>query len=738
MDNVNANCAGAKNDIAPDKPIETAPLPVGWQAQGPALDKNGYELVPIQPGTKRPKTPRWSEINFNNKGFQRIFGGFGVGVKGTKTPGVDLDISDETLLRKMKEWFHKVVGPAPIRIGRPPRAMLVFKSNTPLRRRTSVKFKSPNGDTHQIELIGKGAQFVAYATHPDTGQPYTWPERELTDIPASNLPEITEAQWDAAVEYFYSIVPSNWVKLEDKKVELSDRSKAREHQSAAKLTAPIHELKAAMEVIPIMPENYVRWSKIGMALYHATEGSQEGFWLWDTWSAKGDKYKPDEMEGKWQSFGRSPPAKDRRLGAATIFGEAYRYDPAWRERVDWSRPEWADKLAKLRSLSTSQSNISATQIDQDAGGADRVPDLLNIVSLASYHGKQIPERRWIVEGLIPDLNVSDLSGDGGTGKSLLALQLAVAVAAGKLWLGRKVESGPVVYLSCEDDVDEIRRRCLPILAAQNLTLSQVPNLMLADLTSAAEGSELAILDKQSGRLITTELYKKLEAYVVECCPKLVIIDTRADVFAGNEIDRIQVRTFIRTLRKLCITHDLSVLMLSHPSITGITMGSGQSGSTAWGNSVRSRLYLERANNKGSVPDPDARTLTVMKNNYGPAETEIMLRWRGGLFEPDGAFGQLSVDRLAQDRMVEEIFLRLMEEFRIAGQRVGIAKSANYAPALFASRSEAETKAGRLSGVGKVSSREFAAAMERLLMKGNIRIEEDGPPSRRRSYLVRVN
>src|SRR5690606_40940583 len=64
-----------------------------------------------------------------------------------------------------------------------------------------------------------------------------------------------------------------------------------------------------------------------------------------------------------------------------------------------------------------------------------------------------------------------------------------------------------------------------------------------------------------------------------------------DLFGGDEINRNQVRRFIGMLRALAIAFDTAVVLLSHPSVQGMQTGTGTSGSTAWNNSVRSRLYL---------------------------------------------------------------------------------------------------------------------------------------------------
>jgi hypothetical protein len=70
-----------------------------------------------------------------------------------------------------------------------------------------------------------------------------------------------------------------------------------------------------------------------------------------------------------------------------------------------------------------------------------------------------PPIDWLVAGRIPRGDVTTLSGDGGAGKTDIALQLAANVARGAVdWLGHEIASGPVVLVSGEEPEREIRRR----------------------------------------------------------------------------------------------------------------------------------------------------------------------------------------------------------------------------------------------------------------------------------------
>ena len=74
------------------------------------------------------------------------------------------------------------------------------------------------------------------------------------------------------------------------------------------------------------------------------------------------------------------------------------------------------------------------EIAAEAGGESQ----LAILDASKFHGQKVPAREEFVEGLIPRRAVTLLGGDGGTGKSLLALQLAVSARTGMDWAGRVV------------------------------------------------------------------------------------------------------------------------------------------------------------------------------------------------------------------------------------------------------------------------------------------------------------
>jgi len=251
-----------------------------------------------------------------------------------------------------------------------------------------------------------------------------------------------------------------------------------------------------------------------------------------------------------------------------------------------------------------------------------------------------PERQWMVQGALPQSTVCMLSGDGGIGKSLVAQQLCTAAVMGRPWLGMPTQRGAALMFSCEDDHLELHRRHHSILEHMGLEHADLDHaLHLVDRVGCENG--LAERIRYSTRMQPTALAKRLLQYCLQHGIRYVVIDTATQCFGdGNQNDEISVVSFVNILRRIAIAIAGVVLLTKHPSVTGRANGSGESGSTAWSNSVRSRLYFrEEANEGGTV-------LSGMKSNYSRKLEKLKLRWSKGVFvvdEPE------PVDRWYDDR-----------------------------------------------------------------------------------------
>ena len=186
-------------------------LPSFMQTHGQALIAHGYRPIPIRPGVKSPGSysggqwhdlARWQQYGerqptpFEMSAWQR-WPGCAVGIACGNIAGLDIDVMDEALACQIEALAFDMLGATPaIRIGQAPKRMLVYATAEPFRGRK----RKP------IELYAIGSQFVAYAIHPVTGQPYAWPDQSLDAIPISALPVVTEAQAVAWLDAAYDLI----------------------------------------------------------------------------------------------------------------------------------------------------------------------------------------------------------------------------------------------------------------------------------------------------------------------------------------------------------------------------------------------------------------------------------------------------------------------------------------------------------------------------------------------------
>ncbi|MBI5780738.1 MAG: DUF3987 domain-containing protein [Rhodocyclales bacterium] len=166
------------------------------------LHMTGYYVIPVKPGSKTPAIAGWpnARMSYDELRQKYPFASVGVlcGVGENPIAAIDIDVTEEALAVQFADWCKQHLGAAPERIGRAPKRLLVYRAaEAGWQKKSSRKI---NG--HMVEILGARQQFVAFGLHPDTGNPYAWTGDDLQDIPASELPVITQEQVADALQAF--------------------------------------------------------------------------------------------------------------------------------------------------------------------------------------------------------------------------------------------------------------------------------------------------------------------------------------------------------------------------------------------------------------------------------------------------------------------------------------------------------------------------------------------------------
>lgn len=255
-----------------------------------------------------------------------------------------------------------------------------------------------------------------------------------------------------------------------------------------------------------------------------------------------------------------------------------------------------------------------------------------------------PPARCVWDGLVPCNAVTLMSGHGGTGKTYLALQLAAAVAAGMELLGLPTMQGNVIFFSAEDVADTMLHRLHTVCAGLKIEHQHIAGrLHMLDATGGDPALFRETLSGSVRQAGVTETYHALKRYAAQIEARLIVVDNASDAFDASEIERAKVRSFMRALAQMT-GPDGAVLLVTHVDKGTARMGGsseGYSGSTAWHNSARSRLFL-------TAGDGTLR-LEHQKNNLGRRREPIEMIWpEGGIpmldWKPGGAVAAMAAGR----------------------------------------------------------------------------------------------
>jgi len=176
----------------------------------------------------------------------------------------------------------------------------------------------------------------------------------------------------------------------------------------------------------------------------------------------------------------------------------------------------------------------------------------------------IPVRQWLIPGFLLREHLTVLVAPSGSGKSLLTLQVGIAMAAGMEWSGWRPRGElRILVVNAEDDTDELRRRLAASLYKMDLT--EDARALLVDrflIVDNPDGVVLAKFDNRTKTLVRTplmdELIKTINGHGVDC----VFVDPFAETFEGDENSNSELKwagmlwreVARRTHAGICLVH----------------------------------------------------------------------------------------------------------------------------------------------------------------------------------------
>ena len=211
------------------------------------------------------------------------------------------------------------------------------------------------------------------------------------------------------------------------------------------------------------------------------------------------------------------------------------------------------------------------------------------------------QQQWLIDGLWGRQAVGIVGGEPKCGKSFLALDLAVAVAAGVPCLRRFAadQPGPVLLFAAEDAGHIVRARLQGIASAAGARFDAL---------------DIAVIDVPALRLDHRADRQRLVQTVERVRPRLVVLDPLVRLHGIDENTVAEVAPILGFLRDVQRRFETAVLLVHHARKSGATRpGQALRGSSelhAWGDS---NLYLRRR---------DRQILMTVEHRAAPGLNDI--------------------------------------------------------------------------------------------------------------------
>lgn len=235
----------------------------------------------------------------------------------------------------------------------------------------------------------------------------------------------------------------------------------------------------------------------------------------------------------------------------------------------------------------------------------RVTTDLLALDMANVMAGEIPPVPWLVEGWLGRGDRCTLGGEWATGKSLIAMDLAISVAANLPWLGRVTvsHSCPVLYADEENNPANATRRLRRMVAGRNIDAEVGSTLPITYLTR--NGLKL---DNPKNREALRRALDRTKA-------GLLVLDSMVRFFSGNENKTDEVaRFYAEAIDPLISEFGCAILILDHMRKPGEGDDKADTAHRIRGSGDKAGVADDLWTLEGDR-DSDRRTLSCRKNRW---------------------------------------------------------------------------------------------------------------------------
>lgn len=159
---------------------------------------------------------------------------------------------------------------------------------------------------------------------------------------------------------------------------------------------------------------------------------------------------------------------------------------------------------------------------------------------------------WLIEDWLPKTGIAAIYGHPGSGKSFFALHMAAHVADGRVWDGRHVERGLVVYVVAEGKTGFKNRVCA--MRASGELSSDAPFMLIPtpiDLQSSdGDAAKLAATIRAAARRVGMDL-------------GMVVIDTLSKTFGAGKENTDDMVSYINNCQRIASEFDCLTVVVHH-------------------------------------------------------------------------------------------------------------------------------------------------------------------------------